>query len=106
MNYFMENTLVSQDIDGVIIVCNADYAQKADERSGGVGYESGLILTEIRNNPMQTKFIPVVIERDAEGRMTLPAVLKSRLCIDLTQDSGYEELLQAIQYSQNEEAMG
>lgn len=96
MNHFMENALTSNDINGVIIVCSADYAKKADNRSGGVGYESELILNEIRNDPLQTKYIPVVIERDNNGEMPLPNFLKSRLCIDLTQDTGYNELLDAI----------
>lgn len=101
MNYFMENALLSKEFDCVIIVCNSDYAQKANSRKGGVGYESELILTEIRNDPLQTKYIPVIVERDINGEMPLPSFLKSRLCIDLTQETGYEDLLEAIhiQYS-------
>lgn len=96
MNYFMENALISNEIDGVVIVSNVDYAKKADNRHGGVGYESELILNEIKNKPLQTKYIPVVIERDENGEMPLPKFLKTRLCIDLTQDTGYKELLDAI----------
>lgn len=50
MNYFMEQALSLREVDAVIIVCNSDYAQKANSRSGGVGYESGLILNQIRND--------------------------------------------------------
>lgn len=96
MNYFMEKALISNEIDGVVIVSNVDYAKKADNRHGGVGYESELILNEIKNKPLQTKYIPVVIERDENGEMPLPKFLKTRLCIDLTQDTGYKELLDAI----------
>lgn len=97
MNYFMESVLTSDAIDAVIIVCNQDYAEKANKRSGGVGYESELILTEIRNKPLQTKYIPVVIEHDVNGELPLPAFLKSRYCVDLSRDAGYNELLNAIQ---------
>lgn len=97
MNYFMENVLTSDAIDAVIIVCNQDYAEKANKRSGGVGYESELILTEIRDKPLQTKYIPVVIEHDVNGELPLPAFLKSRYCVDLSRDAGYNELLNAIQ---------
>lgn len=96
MNYFMESKLASDEIDAVIIVCNRDYADKADNRSGGVGYESELILSEIRNNPLQRKYIPVVIEYDENGKLPLPAFLKSRYCVDLSRDTGYDELLSAI----------
>lgn len=97
MNYFMESKLASDEIDAIIIVCNRDYADKADNRSGGVGYESELILSEIRNKPMQTKYIPVVIEYDENGELPLPVFLKSRYCVDLSRDTGYDELLNAIQ---------
>lgn len=96
MNYFMENVLTSDTINAVIIVCNKDYAEKVNKRSGGVGYESELILTEIRNKPLQTKYIPVVIEHDENGELPLPKFLKSRLCVDLSKDTGYNDLLTAI----------
>lgn len=96
MNCFMENVLTSDRIDAVIIVCNKDYAEKANKRSGGVGYESEMILSEIRNKPLQRKYIPVVIEHDENGELPLPNFLKSRYCIDLSKDTGYGDLLSAI----------
>lgn len=96
MNYFMESVLTSDKIAAVIIVCNIDYAEKANKRSGGVGYESEIILSEIRNDPLQRKYIPVVIEHDKNGSLPLPTFLKSRLCIDLSKDNGYDDLLSAI----------
>lgn len=95
MNFFMEK-LISDEIDAVIIVCNKDYAEKANSRKGGVGYESELILTEVKNKPLQRKYIPIVIEHDENGELPLPNFLKSRLCIDLSKDTGYAELLKAI----------
>lgn len=105
MNYFMENVLTSDAIDAVIIVCNQDYAEKANKRSGGVGYESELILTEIRNKPLQTKYIPVVIEHDLNGELPLPNFLKSRLCVDLSKDTGYGDLLNAIKKNRGNNIM-
>lgn len=96
MNYFMESVLTSDEIDAVIIVCNRDYAEKANNRSGGVGYESELILTEIKNKPLQRKYIPVVIDYNENGELPLPNFLKSRYCIDLSKDTGYDDLLNAI----------
>lgn len=96
MNYFMEQQLFSKECDSVIIVCNSDYATKANARSGGVGYESGLILTQIRNDPMQTRYIPVAIEHNEDGTLPLPTFLQSRYCIDLTAENGYEDLIESI----------
>lgn len=96
MNYFMENVLTSDEIDAVIIVCNKDYVEKANKRSGGVGYESGLILTEIRDDPVQRKYIPVVFGYDKNGNLPLPNFLKSRLCVNLSEDTGYDKLLNTI----------
>lgn len=96
MNFFMESTLTSDEIDAVIIVCNRDYTEKANSRKGGVGYESELIITEVKNNPLQRKYIPVVIEHDENGELPLPNFLKSRLCIDLSEDTGYVKLINAI----------
>lgn len=98
----MKKLLASDKINEVIIVCSKDYAKKADSRSGGVGYESGLILTEIQNNPMQTKYIPIIIEHDDQGKLSIPSFLKSRYCIDLTQDIGYENLLRAIKMRESD----
>lgn len=96
MNYFMESVIASDDIDAVIIVCNKDYAEKANKRGGGVGYESEMILSEIKNDPLQRKYIPVVFGYDENGNLPLPNFLKSRRCVDLSKDTGYNDLLKAI----------
>lgn len=96
MNYFMEKMITSNDIDAVLIICNEDYAEKANNRICGAGFESGLILTEIKDDPMQTKYIPVVFGYDKNGNLPLPNFLKSRLCINLSEDTQYDKLLNAI----------
>lgn len=96
INYFMESKLTSNEIDAVIIVCNKDYAEKANNRSNGAGYESELILTEIKNDPLQKRYIPVIFEHNENGELPLPNFLKSRLCVDLSKDTGYKDLLTAI----------
>lgn len=96
INYFMESILTSEEIDAVIIACNKDYAEKANKRMGGVGYESELILSEIKNDPLQRKYIPVIFEYNENGELPLPNFLKSRFYVDLSKDTGYEDLLIAI----------
>jgi Hydrogenase maturation factor len=96
MNYFMEHFLTSDEIDSIIIVCNEDYAEKANKRMGGVGYESEMIISEIKNEPLQRKYIPVIFEHGDNGELPLPNFLKSRYCVDLSRDEGYDDLLNAI----------
>lgn len=92
MNYFMETMVLGSRFSSIIVVCNEEYAKKADARQGGSGYESGLILTEIRDDPTQTKYIPVCLD----GRYCLPRFLKGRYCLDISKESEYQKLLEAL----------
>ncbi len=95
-DYFMETALSDNEIDYVLVMCNKEYADKADERRGGVGYESEIILSQIMSKPLQTRIIPVAVETDENGYAYLPKFLKSRYYIDLTRETGYEELISFI----------
>lgn len=96
INYFMEQALAQEDIDNIIVVSNKDYAEKANNRQGGVGYEAGIIISEIKSAPLQRRVIPVVVEFDRTGNPYLPTKFKELYYIDLTRESGYAELLSAI----------
>lgn len=96
INYFMEQSLENDDIDNIIVICNKDYAEKADNRCGGVGYEAGIIISEIKSAPLQRRVIPVVVEVDEHGQAFMPIKFRELYRIDLTRDGGYEELLKAI----------
>jgi hypothetical protein len=96
-DYFMEQALTNNDIDKVLVICNRDYAKKANERKGGVGSESELIISQLISQPLQTRIIPVVFETDEKGKAFLPNFFLSRYYIDLTRDNGYNDLLSAIQ---------
>lgn len=96
INFFMEQALAHEDIDNIIVVCNKDYADKANNRLGGVGYEAGIIISEIKSAPLQRRVIPVVVEFDENGNPYLPTKFKELYYIDLTRESGYAELLSAI----------
>ena len=65
---FMERCVNDPEITKVLIVCDKAYAQKANERSGGVGDETVIISSEIYGNMKQEKFIPIIAERDEEGQ--------------------------------------
>lgn len=103
INYFMEQALERNDVDNIIVVCNKDYAEKANNRQGGVGYEAGIIISEIKSAPLQRRVIPVAVEMDAHGNPYLPTKFKELYYIDLTKENGYSELIEAIKKYKEEQ---
>ncbi|RYE20687.1 MAG: hypothetical protein EOP45_10645, partial [Sphingobacteriaceae bacterium] len=98
--HFMESMVTSPDIDKVLMICDKKYADKADNRSGGVGTETQIITPQIYNQTNQAKFIPIVAEVDQNNQPYLPAYLKSLIYIDLSTTEKhtleYEKLLRNI----------
>lgn len=90
-NAFMEKMVTDAEIKKVILICDQAYAEKANNRSGGVGTEAQIISGEIYAAQDQAKFVAVVKERDAEGNAYLPAYYHSRIYIDLSDPSTYSE---------------
>ncbi len=96
---YMEQMVSGKDINKVIIVCDTDYAQKADNRQKGVGAETQIITPKIYNSANQNKFIPVLAEKDDKENSSIPAYCKNLLHIDLSDDeyeSNFDNLLRAI----------
>jgi hypothetical protein len=56
--HFMEQAVT--DCDFVVMVCTPTYAERANKRQGGVGYESMVITTELAEHILTNKFIPVL----------------------------------------------
>lgn len=96
---FMEQMVKDPDIKKVLVICNEDYALKADARKGGVGTESTIMSGDIYSLAEQTKFIPILMEWK-NGDACLPTFLKSRMYIDMssneTYELGYDQLLRDI----------
>jgi hypothetical protein len=88
---FMESMVKSTDVKRVLMIIDKKYTEKADSREGGVGTETQIISPEIYNDVSQEKFIPIVVEKDDEGKDILPVFLKSRIYIDLSSGSDFEE---------------
>ncbi|MCH5200720.1 MAG: toll/interleukin-1 receptor domain-containing protein [Oscillospiraceae bacterium] len=88
---FMEQCVNDPDIDKVLIVCDKKYAEKANKREGGVGDETAIISPEIYGNVKQEKFVPIIAECDEEGNPYVPAYIKSRIYIDLSNVDNYED---------------
>lgn len=97
---FMERCVNDADITKVLIICDKAYAQKANDRTGGVGDETVIISSEIYGNAKQEKFIPIIAERDEEGKEYVPTYIKTRIYIDLSDpekyEAEYEKLLRNI----------
>ncbi|WP_162415865.1 toll/interleukin-1 receptor domain-containing protein [Cyclobacterium roseum] len=100
LHKFMESMVSDVAIKKVLIVCDKTYVDKANDRKGGVGTETVIITPGIYKKSDQEKFIPIVTEKDEEGKAILPVYLESRLYFDLSDEStfeiNYEELLRNL----------
>lgn len=89
--HFMEQMVNDQTVSKVLLICNKEYTEKANNKSGGVGIESLIISDDIYNQTSQTKFIPIVMEYDINGNPLVPTFVKTRIFIDLSNDNDFEE---------------
>jgi hypothetical protein len=88
---FMESMVSDPEVKKVIVVCDRAYAEKADQRTGGVGIESQIMSPEIYGSVQQDKFVAVVREKDENGRAFLPIFFQTRIFIDISNDAQYAD---------------
>lgn len=100
---FMEQSVANPDVDKVLILCNPVYAERSNQREGGVGDETIIITPEVYSDTKQTKFIPIIFEKSLDGSAVTPIYLKSRIYIDLSDidnnkvyEENYEQLIRNI----------
>lgn len=86
---FMEKMVTDPKIEKVILVCDEEYAKKADNGEGGVGAETQIITPELYSNQEQDKFVAVVKEKDDRGKAYVPTFYKSRIHIDLSTEENF-----------------
>ena len=86
---FMEKMVSDSGIKKVALVCDRIYAEKANNRSGGVGTETQIISPEIYEKQNQNKFVAILSERNDQGKPYLPIYYQSRIYIDLSDDDLY-----------------
>ena len=98
--HFMEQMVKDPAINRVLMICDKQYADKADDRKGGVGTESQIISKEMYENVTQEKFVPMVVQLDESGKPYLPTFVSSRIYLDFSDDAqfeaSYERLLRNI----------
>ncbi|MDR1296126.1 MAG: toll/interleukin-1 receptor domain-containing protein, partial [Deltaproteobacteria bacterium] len=81
---FMQKSVNDETIDKVILLCDKSYSEKANEFKDGVGQETMIISPQIYKDVLQTKFLPIVIEKDDQNNPYLPSYLKPLIYIDLS----------------------
>lgn len=93
---FMEAAV--RDSDYVLIICTPQYRKKADNRIGGVGYESQIVSAEVYHDSTSLKFIPIL--RSGTEKTALPTYLQGRIALDFRiaekYDAGLSELLKRM----------
>lgn len=95
--HFMESNIVASDF--VIIICTPTYATKGNKRDGGVGYEAMIITSQLAQQILQDKFIPVLRSGTFDDS-AVPIWLQSKIGVDLRGDpydpEEYDILLRAL----------
>ena len=94
---FMEQSL--KKATHIVLVCTEMFAQKANDRSGGVGYEQAVFVGELlMSRELGSRFLPVL--RSGDPSRALPLYLRSRAYVDFRDDRAYgkalEDLLRGI----------
>lgn len=84
LNYFMEQI---KKVDKVLILLGKEYKERANDRKAGVGTETQIISNDVYNDVEQTKFIPIVVNKDENEAAYLPYYLEARLYTDFSDDS-------------------
>jgi hypothetical protein len=97
---FMEQAMNDPTVSHVLILCDPMYAEKANERQGGVGTETLIISPSVYRDVQQKRVIPVIMGRDEQDRVLVPTYLDGRFYIDLSTEErmaeNYEQLVRAL----------
>jgi hypothetical protein len=80
---FMERSL--SEVDRVLMICTPPYVIKADDGTGGVGYEAMIVTGQLVRDLGTNKFIPVI--RQGSGKYELPKSVSTRFFINLSEDN-------------------
>lgn len=90
---WMTNELIMAD--KVLLICDKYYAEKADNRKGGIGWETMIIQGDMLSRQEQDKYIAIL--RDPNIDQSLPIYVKSRYALNWSTeevtDKDFDELL-------------
>lgn len=82
---FMETHLV--DSDYILMVCTTNYVEKANNGTGGVGYEKMIVTSSLMKNIDSNKVIPIIRQSLTKN---VPIFLQTKLYIDFSADNNFE----------------
>lgn len=91
--YFMEQI---KKVDKVLILMGKVYMEKANDREGGVGTETQIISNDVYKDVEQTKFIPIVVNKDNKGNAYLPYYLEAKLYTDFSDDNLFAKNIEEL----------
>jgi hypothetical protein len=82
ITFFMEQGILESD--AVILVCSGVYVEKANQRTGGVGYET-VITSKMfaESDPRRRRWIPVLRDNTLPAARRIPTYLGSTMWIDM-----------------------
>ena len=92
INRFMEQTI--KKADKVLIIATPEYKKRADDREGGVGYETTLITNDLINEQNRIKFIPLI--RKGKKETCFPIYLGNRKGLSIGEIDNYENALNEL----------
>jgi hypothetical protein len=80
--------------DRVLLICNDAYAQRADRRHGGVGWEIRLIQGDLLDCQDTLKYVPVVCSENVEA--TTPKFLRTVKCLRWDSSKGENDFREEL----------
>lgn len=93
LGYFMEKSI--RETDYTLLICTPTFADKVNNRTGGVTYEANLIIGSILNRTSdQTKYIPVL--KEGLPNESIPMYMHSRLFVDFSEESQYDKSFETL----------
>ena len=87
LTLFMEKGV--RDSKRVLVICTDTYVRKANAGKGGVGYERLIVTAQLAQDLGTNKFIPIICQSSTDEKT--PTFLATRLYIDFTDDSNFDE---------------
>lgn len=80
---WMTNEIIMAD--KVLLICDKYYAEKADNRTGGAGWETMIIQGDMLSQPEQNKYIAILRDKDID--QSLPIYVKSKYALNWSDES-------------------
>ena len=95
---FMEQHLANSDY--ILMICSDNYVLKANNGTGGVGYEKMILTSNLLQNIDNNKIIPIIKQH---GTHDVPIFIKTKLFINFSLpddfEFSYDELIRTLHKS-------